>query len=71
MGGKQLALSCRPRRAPIEPCQECGRAGCRIYGDHILELKDGGALLDEDNVLLRCGSCHGRKTAAVRGERRA
>jgi hypothetical protein len=33
----------------------------RLFGDHIVELKDGGAPLDKDNVLLRCGSCHSRK----------
>jgi len=26
-------------------CQRCGRGG-RIIGDHIVEIKDGGALLD-------------------------
>ena len=39
-------------------CEECDRAQCRIYGDHIRELKDGGAPLDPANVLLRCRSCH-------------
>jgi 5-methylcytosine-specific restriction protein A len=50
-------------------CQECGRTGCRIFGDHVVELQDGGAPLDEGNVLLRCGSCHTRKTAAERAKR--
>jgi hypothetical protein len=35
----------------------------RIYGDHVIELKDGGAPLDAGNVMLRCAPCHGRKTA--------
>src|SRR5664279_1848789 len=34
----------------------------QIYGDHVVELSDGGAALDARNVLLRCGVCHGRKT---------
>jgi len=41
---------------------ECGRTHCRIFGDHIVELKDGGAPLDAGNVMLLCGSCHTTKT---------
>lgn len=50
-------------------CEECGRTGTRIFGDHKIELKDGGAPLDEHNVLLRCGSCHTKKTASARAVR--
>lgn len=50
-------------------CQDCGRSGVRIFGDHIIELKDGGAALDRRNVRLLCGSCHTRKTAKARAER--
>ncbi|MGE4044475.1 MAG: HNH endonuclease [Acetobacteraceae bacterium] len=53
-----------PEHNPARP-----RAGGRIFGDHIQELKDGGAPLDKANILLRCGSCHTRKTAAARGLR--
>jgi 5-methylcytosine-specific restriction protein A len=52
-------------------CQECGRTGTRIFGDHIIELRDGGAPLDRRNVRLLCGSCHTRKTAAARARRMA
>jgi 5-methylcytosine-specific restriction enzyme A len=45
------------------------REGIRIFGDHIIEIVDGGALLDRHNVLLRCGKCHGRKTAETRAAR--
>lgn len=45
------------------------RSGVRIYGDHIIERKDGGAPLEASNVMLRCSPCHQRKTAAVRGQR--
>lgn len=45
------------------------REGVRLYGDHVIEIADGGALLDPSNVLLRCGTCHGRKTAAARTAR--
>jgi 5-methylcytosine-specific restriction enzyme A len=43
----------------------------RIYGDHIHELRDGGAPLDRHNVLLRCATCHARKTSAERARRSA
>lgn len=45
------------------------RIGIRIYGDHIIERKDGGAPLDPRNILLRCPPCHQRKTAAERAKR--
>jgi 5-methylcytosine-specific restriction endonuclease McrA len=41
----------------------------KIYGDHIVEIRDGGAKLDPANVLLRCPVCHGRKTAQEREKR--
>jgi 5-methylcytosine-specific restriction enzyme A len=53
-------------------CQRCGRerdengAPIRIFGDHVVELRDGGALLDAANVQLLCGHCHAAKTAAHR-----
>lgn len=45
--------------------------GIRLFGDHIKERKDGGAELDRANVLLRCGSCHTRKTIEERARRMA
>lgn len=39
------------------------------YGDHIVELRDGGARLDEANVQLACARCHGRKTHQERTRR--
>ncbi len=58
-------------------CQQCGRthnpdgSPVRIYGDHVRELKDGGAPLDANNVQLLDGRCHARKTAAARAARMA
>ncbi|TIO72124.1 HNH endonuclease [Mesorhizobium sp.] len=46
-------------------------AGMRVFGDHIVELRDGGAPLDKRNVMLRCGASHTRKTAAARARRMA
>jgi 5-methylcytosine-specific restriction protein A len=56
-------------------CEQCGRThdgrgeAIRIFGDHIVELRDGGEPLDPRNVLLRCGSCHTNKTIAERVRR--
>ena len=57
-------------------CQQCGRTGeggkpVRIFGDHINELRDGGAPFDPRNVQLLCGSCHTTKTLAERARRMA
>lgn len=52
-------------------CEACGRTGTRIYGDHICELKDGGAPFDPRNVRLLCGSCHTGKTNRARAARTA
>lgn len=50
-------------------CQRCGRNGTRLFADHIIELKDGGASLDLANGQALCGSCHTRKTVAERVRR--
>ncbi len=50
-------------------CEKCTRTGTRIFGDHIIELADGGAPLDPGNVQLLCGSCHSIKTARARSAR--
>ena len=41
-----------------------------ILGDHIVELKDGGAPLDAANVQLLCMACHQQKTAEVSRKRK-
>jgi len=41
------------------------RVGVVIDLDHIVELEDNGAPFDPNNVMLRCHSCHMRKTKAV------
>jgi 5-methylcytosine-specific restriction enzyme A len=60
----------RGRRCEDPQCQRT-RPPSRVFGDHIVELRDGGAPLDKRNVLLRCGSCHTRKTAEARVARTA
>lgn len=65
---KQRGRRCEGR---LPNGMECGRTGCRIFGDHIVELQDGGARLDERNIQLLCGSCHTIKTNKERDKRRA
>jgi 5-methylcytosine-specific restriction enzyme A len=62
---KQRGRACQdPRHDPARP-----RVGVRLLGDHVVELRDGGARLDPRNVMLRCYSCHARKTAEARKRR--
>lgn len=49
-------------------CQRCGSTH-RVIGDHIRELKDGGAPLDKRNVELLCQACHNAKSARARQAR--
>ena len=49
-------------------CSRCGNVG-RIIGDHVVEVKDGGALLDPANIELLCIGCHNRKTAQAKARR--
>jgi 5-methylcytosine-specific restriction enzyme A len=56
-------------------CEQCGAfrndqgEPIRLFGDHIVEIKDGGALLDEKNVKILCAKCHQKKTAQARARR--
>ena len=68
-----IALRDRVRREAGGRCQAsgCGRAERRMFVDHIVELKDGGAALDRSNTILMCASHHATKTAAERAKRTA
>jgi 5-methylcytosine-specific restriction endonuclease McrA len=59
------------RSARGDRCEVCGRTGTRMFADHVVELQDGGAALDIRNLMLKCGACHGRKTAIERARRLA
>jgi 5-methylcytosine-specific restriction protein A len=62
----------RGRHCEALDCRSPDRgAGGRIYGDHIRELRDGGAPLDRDNIMLLCASCHRSKTLRVASQRNA
>lgn len=56
-------------------CERCGRTHdadgepIRVFGDHIKELRDGGAPLDPSNIQLLDSSCHMAKTAVERARR--
>ena len=62
----------RGRLCEARDCRTIDRgASGRIYGDHVRELKDGGAPLDASNVQLLCASCHRSKTLLVAKKRKA
>lgn len=50
-------------------CDACGHTGTRIDCDHIVELRESGAGLDEANIRRRCGSCPTRKTTDASAKR--
>ncbi len=59
----------RGRRCEDPRCKTPHGPWGKIYGDHIVEIRDGGPKLDKNNILLRCSPCHGRKTATARTNR--
>lgn len=64
------ALVARLKRQRGAWCERCGSAK-GLIADHIVELKDGGAALDDSNIELLCASHHGAKTQAARVARAA
>jgi 5-methylcytosine-specific restriction protein A len=56
----------------VENDQRCTKAAPdhRLFADHIVERKDGGAMLDPSNGQALCGGHHATKTAAARARRR-
>lgn len=53
-----------------EQCEREGRLTLAAMVDHIIEIKDGGALTDEENAMSLCWKCHGIKTADERSKRK-
>ena len=68
-----IALRDRVRREAGGRCQAQGRgrAERRMFVDHIVELKDGGAPLQRSNCQLLCNAHHAVKTVAERVKRTA
>jgi 5-methylcytosine-specific restriction enzyme A len=63
-------IATRGRRCQDPDCETPNRGeGKKIYGDHVVEIADGGALLDANNIMLLCARCHGRKTAEAKRAR--
>lgn len=56
----------------VERGVRCAKAAPahRMFADHVVEVKDGGARFDPDNGELKCGAHHSRKTALARARRR-
>lgn len=53
-------------------CEECRNHGLfasATHVDHKVEIRDGGASLDMDNLQSLCHSCHSRKTLLERQKR--
>lgn len=62
-------IKARGRRCERPECRRSHDAdgkAVRIFGDHIIELRDNGAPLDPTNIMLLCGTCHANKTVAAR-----
>jgi len=51
-------------------CKERGRLTTATHVDHIVEIADGGAVYDIDNLQSLCKPCHSSKTLRVRHARR-
>jgi hypothetical protein len=66
---RNLLITQRGWRCEDPRCETPRGPWKQIYGDHIVEIVDGGAKLDPLNVLLRCGVCHGRKTRDAKRKR--
>lgn len=63
--GSQRWQKVRNRYAKKNPlCEECEKNGRLVsmkVVDHIVDIKDGGAKLDPDNLQSLCSECHNRK----------
>ena len=58
------------KRNPLcEVCYAEGRITPAVICDHKVEIKDGGAKLDIENVTAMCRACHNKKTASERAKR--
>lgn len=54
-------------------CVICAASGITTPGDdvdHIVPIRDGGAVWDERNLQFLCKNCHRKKTAAEESQRK-
>jgi 5-methylcytosine-specific restriction endonuclease McrA len=56
-------------KKPAMQHSSCGRNESRMFVDHIVERKDGGADYDLRNLQTLCGSHHTEKTLEERRKR--
>ena len=63
------AIRLEVQRAANRTCQGCGKTDTRIYVDHIVEMRDGGAPLQRSNLQALCGGCHAKKSAREKARR--
>lgn len=60
------------RNHPLcELCRLEGRTTPAMMVDHITELVDGGAPLEEENAMSLCWKCHGLKTSDAKNHRKS
>jgi 5-methylcytosine-specific restriction enzyme A len=60
------------RQHPL--CEQCEKEGVLTRAamvDHIIELKDGGSRLSEENAMSMCWKHHGIKTAEAKNHRQS
>ena len=53
-----------------EMCEREGRQTIATMVDHVTEIKDGGALTDEENAQSLCSKCHAMKTSMTKNHRK-
>jgi 5-methylcytosine-specific restriction protein A len=68
---EQVISGAGKRCEVFEAGKRCSKAapGHRMFADHKVELRDGGAPFDLSNGQCLCGSHHTRKTAQARAQR--
>jgi len=60
---RKLSRLHREQYPLCQVCQAAGRVAASQVIDHIVPIKDGGARLNEANLLALCKHCHDRKSA--------
>lgn len=60
-------LALRMRERDDYTCRRCGEWGNEV--DHIVPLRAGGAMWDEENLQVLCSECHIEKTRGEYGNR--
>lgn len=68
---QQVFANAGSRCEGIDNGSRCTKSapGSRLFADHIVELRDGGAPFDPSNGQCLCGRHHTLKTAAERAKR--